>query len=159
MRIQLFDTTSRVGESRTDRGVSPVIGIILLVAITVILAAVVGIFALGLGDQIAEPTPTNTLEIEQANGEDELTIRHTGGDRFHWEDVIIVIESDEHFERSPAEEMGLNGEFRVGDRVTTDDDVLNAIEDDEDVEISLVHTPSGSTIGSEEFTYSAPPEE
>ena len=34
-----------------DRGVSPVIGVILMVAITVILAAVVGTFVLGLGDQ------------------------------------------------------------------------------------------------------------
>jgi len=35
-----------------DRAVSPVIGVILMVAITVILAAVVGTFVLGLGDQI-----------------------------------------------------------------------------------------------------------
>jgi len=35
-----------------DRGVSPVIGVILMVAITVILAAVIGTFVLGLGDQI-----------------------------------------------------------------------------------------------------------
>ena len=33
-----------------DRGVSPVIGVILLVAITVILAAVIGAFVLGLGN-------------------------------------------------------------------------------------------------------------
>ncbi|MDB2285460.1 type IV pilin N-terminal domain-containing protein [Halorubrum ezzemoulense] len=35
-----------------DRAVSPVIGVILMVAITVILAAVIGTFVLGLGDQI-----------------------------------------------------------------------------------------------------------
>lgn len=35
-----------------DRGVSPVIGVILMVAITVILAAVIGTFVLGLGDQL-----------------------------------------------------------------------------------------------------------
>lgn len=35
-----------------DRGVSPVIGVILMVAITVILAAVIGTFVLGLGDSI-----------------------------------------------------------------------------------------------------------
>lgn len=35
-----------------DRGVSPVIGVILMVAITVILAAVIGTFVLGLGDSL-----------------------------------------------------------------------------------------------------------
>ncbi|TSD08581.1 type IV pilin, partial [Haloglomus irregulare] len=35
-----------------DEAVSPVIGVILMVAITVILAAVIGTFVLGLGDQV-----------------------------------------------------------------------------------------------------------
>jgi flagellin-like protein len=38
--------------SGEDRGVSPVIGVILMVAITVILAAVIGAFVLGLGDDL-----------------------------------------------------------------------------------------------------------
>lgn len=37
-----------------EKGVSPVIGVILMVAITVIIAAVVGQFVLGLGDQLNE---------------------------------------------------------------------------------------------------------
>jgi len=38
----------------SDAGVSPVIGVILMVAITVILAAVIGTFVLGLGDQVSQ---------------------------------------------------------------------------------------------------------
>ena len=37
-----------------ERGVSPVIGVILMVAITVILAAVIGTFVLGLGDSVQQ---------------------------------------------------------------------------------------------------------
>jgi flagellin-like protein len=37
-----------------DRAVSPVIGVILMVAITVILAAVIGTFVLGLGDSLGQ---------------------------------------------------------------------------------------------------------
>jgi flagellin-like protein len=40
-----------------DDAVSPVIGVILMVAITVILAAVIGTFVLGLGDQVQETAP------------------------------------------------------------------------------------------------------
>ena len=42
----------RYTETRDDDAVSPVIGVILMVAITVILAAVIGTFVLGLGDNV-----------------------------------------------------------------------------------------------------------
>jgi len=40
-----------------ETGVSPVVGVILMVAITVILAAVTGSFALGLGDTTGTTPP------------------------------------------------------------------------------------------------------
>ena len=63
-----------------ERAVSPVIGVILMVAITVILAAVIGTFVLGLGDQVSETAPQAqfTFEFESAN--DNLTATHDGGD-------------------------------------------------------------------------------
>ena len=58
----------KVGNSLTadDRGVSPVIGVILMVAITVILAAVIGTFVLGLGDQIGG-SATAGITVENEN--------------------------------------------------------------------------------------------
>ncbi|QLC33645.1 type IV pilin N-terminal domain-containing protein [Halarchaeum sp. CBA1220] len=47
-----------------DRGVSPVIGVILMVAITVILAAVIGTFVLGLGNQVGNNAPQATFEYD-----------------------------------------------------------------------------------------------
>lgn len=62
---------------RDNRAVSPVIGVILMVAITVILAAVIGAFVLGLGDSvgeeataaftISEDADTNTVTITLTN--------------------------------------------------------------------------------------------
>jgi flagellin-like protein len=55
-----------------DKAVSPVIGVILMVAITVILAAVIGTFVLGLGSNVQqnaqagvtfEQTGSNTYEV------------------------------------------------------------------------------------------------
>ncbi|QLC34672.1 type IV pilin N-terminal domain-containing protein [Halarchaeum sp. CBA1220] len=48
-----------------DRGVSPVIGVILMVAITVILAAVIGTFVLGLGNQVGNNAPQASFEWNQ----------------------------------------------------------------------------------------------
>ncbi|WP_442909407.1 type IV pilin [Halovenus sp. HT40] len=50
-----------------------------MVAITVILAAVIASFVLGLGDQ-GDPAPTPTIESDFST--DELTFDITGGDEF-----------------------------------------------------------------------------
>jgi len=62
-----------------ERAVSPVIGVILMVAITVILAAVIGTFVLGLGDQVQQTSPNAQWDWDQ-NSSDALTVTHEGGD-------------------------------------------------------------------------------
>ena len=64
-----------------DSAVSPVIGVILMVAITVILAAVIASFVLGLGDQ-GEPAPQPTMETSVDAAENNITLDVTGGDDF-----------------------------------------------------------------------------
>ena len=76
------------GLFKDEGAVSPVIGVILMVAITVILAAVIGTFVLGLGDQIKTTTPTASFTVDfeddvnaHSTQWDNLTISHTGGDK------------------------------------------------------------------------------
>jgi len=47
-----------------DDAVSPVIGVILMVAITVILAAVIATFVLGLGDQVSNTAPQASFSFD-----------------------------------------------------------------------------------------------
>lgn len=63
---------------KDDDAVSPVIGVILMVAITVILAAVIGTFVLGLGDQVQQTSPNAQMDFDY-DGTD-LAITHDGGD-------------------------------------------------------------------------------
>jgi flagellin-like protein len=68
-----------------ENAVSPVIGVILMVAITVILAAVIASFVLGLGGNTqATPTASFTFDYTQNSdstpGENYLQITHDGGD-------------------------------------------------------------------------------
>jgi len=60
-----------------DRGVSPVIGVILMVAITVILAAVIATFVMNMGPD-EEQAPTSSWDFEW-DGSDTVTISHDGG--------------------------------------------------------------------------------
>ena len=64
-----------------DDAVSPVIGVILMVAITVILAAVIGTFVLGLGDQVQTTAPNANFQFDYNDAQNgNLTITHSGGD-------------------------------------------------------------------------------
>ena len=63
-----------------DRAVSPVIGVILMVAITVILAAVIGAFVLGLGDSVSETAPSAQIDFDY--NDSGVTLTHDGGDSF-----------------------------------------------------------------------------
>jgi flagellin-like protein len=62
-----------------DDAVSPVIGVILMVAITVILAAVIASFVLGLGDPTSQ-TPTAQWSFEYNESSSKVNITHQGGD-------------------------------------------------------------------------------
>ena len=64
-----------------DDAVSPVIGVILMVAITVILAAVIATFVLGLGEQVSNTAPNANFQFDYDNSSDNqnVTVTHTSG--------------------------------------------------------------------------------
>ncbi len=101
---------------RNEEAVSPVIGVILMVAITVILAAVIAAFVFGLGgSQSAAPTAS----IVAANNPDtqgaDMKIQHKGGDMLkggEWK-LSIVAAGD-----APAYVTSLAGsDFAVGNQI------------------------------------------
>lgn len=61
-----------------DDAVSPVIGVILMVAITVILAAVIGAFVLNIGGN-QETAPQNQFSFEYNSTGENVTVSHGGG--------------------------------------------------------------------------------
>ena len=77
-----------------DRAVSPVIGVILMVAITVILAAVIGSFVLGLTDNVTDTPPNAQITFEFDTGADTVTLIHEGGSTIDLSTVELVGPSD-----------------------------------------------------------------
>ena len=76
------------------RAVSPVVAVILMVAVTVILAGTVSVFALGFIEDIREPSPTLAVEAEFEAREDiephwRFTITHISGDNIDAENLEI----------------------------------------------------------------------
>ena len=128
-----------------DRAVSPVIGVILMVAITVILAAVIGAFVLGLGGETQE-TPQASLSFDLEN-DGNVSVEHRGGDTFD-RDATRIAGSFEEIDDTDNLGWESSGDFRSGDI----DEIGDTSGSDEDIiagdRIRIVHEPSGGTIGS-----------
>ncbi len=112
-----------------------------MVAITVILAAVIGGFVLGLGGDL-QSAPQAQLEVgTHSAGNTNLEISHNGGDPIVAGDLKITIDggSAETLDQAGA---GYNAdeEFSVGDTAQTD----KAVDDGD--RIRIIHTPSESVL-------------
>ena len=79
-----------------DKAVSPVIGVILMVAITVILAAVIGSFVLNLGGSLQNNAPQASFgfDYEQFDSEDQVIITHQSGDTVENSSVSVTSSAD-----------------------------------------------------------------
>ena len=154
-----------------DRGVSPVIGVILMVAITVILAAVIGTFVLGMA-QPQEEAPRASLTMSDHttdfyNGTGEaFDITHDSGDAVDVSSLRIIVREKasnqivvEHdggqFETGGASvEMQKNGvaglsaadELRVGDVVTLNATSSGPLSDNTKYRLTVIHKPSDTTV-------------
>lgn len=125
-----------------DNAVSPVIGVILMVAITVILAAVIATFVLGLGEQVQDTAPSTSFSFDLDEGVEEsveddweysdsgendgvteddglLEVRHSGGPNIDAGDLSIVGSTAS---ADPAE-WGESKSFNSGSTISAGDSV------------------------------------
>lgn len=100
-------------DNRSDeRAVSPVIGVIMMVAVTVILAAVVSMLVLGMGSDV-DTNPQASFSFEY-DGVDTVTITHDGGDTLDATKVSVLIDGAE------ATGSWSDTELSAGDTYTND---------------------------------------
>jgi len=129
--------SARARFRKDESAVSPVIGVILMVAITVILAAVIATFVLGLGDQISETAPQATFSMSEetetitiggnSNETTVVTASHTGGATIEASNIKVTVNgvqawdinsSDQAALPERSEELSAGSEMRI---VFTDD--------------------------------------
>lgn len=142
-----------------EDAVSPVIGVILMVAITVILAAVIGTFVLGLGENV-QSAPQATLQVQENTADNSFDLRHGGGDQIEYDDFEVVIEGSDGEGTYSYESVDLSSGSVSDDNYASDgdDDVLAVGEVDQivlgvtggssttEVTVTLVHTPSDNIV-------------
>jgi len=132
-----------------DDAVSPVIGVILMVAITVILAAVIASFVLGLGDQAQQATPQASFSFDYTeDGSDQgyVTVTHDGGDSVEAQELYIRGSGITSTGSSSSSSYLIDGAGSWGSAGYTSDSEISAgqaldVEVESDYDIRVVYEP------------------
>lgn len=147
------DSQSRITADRTERAVSPVIGVILMVAITVVLAGVIGVMVFGLADDLGDTTPSATLDITDVDNDStdgEFVLAHDGGDAIEAADISVILDGATNGSVADLSNLEDDETLSAGESVTIDNE-----DDDYDLSdtesITVTHGPSDSVLASYEI--------
>ncbi|MCU4924740.1 type IV pilin N-terminal domain-containing protein [Halobacteria archaeon AArc-dxtr1] len=140
-------TPSDEQPSTDHRAVSPVLGVVLMVAITVVLAAVIGAFVLDIEPADSTVPNANFDWIEDENG--SVTIIHDGGQAFDASRMSLSGEPvGDDLELEGVDSGSWGPETTAGDRITVSDDSLP-----ESGELVLRYDTGGGISIIDDFTY------
>lgn len=121
-----------------DRAVSPVVGVALLIAIAVILAAAIGGVVLGIGVGPANDAPSASLEFD--HNDSDLIITHAGGDTLNFADDEVEIRGDINDSATVDENLA------AGETITVDNESDN-IDDGDEFSVVYVGGDDETVIG------------
>ncbi|TKX80878.1 type IV pilin [Halorubrum sp. SD626R] len=128
-----------------DRAVSPVTGVILMVAITVILAAVIGTFVLGLGDQVSDTAPQASFTID-GNDSSVINVTKTGGQTVDTADLTLSVDGQ------VASSSIDDGNWETGEQKSLDYSSITSPSGE--VVVRIIHDPSGNVILEQNYDFS-----
>ncbi|WP_226043312.1 type IV pilin N-terminal domain-containing protein [Natrinema sp. DC36] len=162
--------------SDDERAVSPVIGVILMVAITVILAAVIAAMVMGMGDDMGNAAPTLDADVSansdynsgDSNADEIAYISHKSGDTISNGDILVNIrtpdgksiaslgagEESSDITNSTTIKVTTNNDFDAGSTITIEESTMGSssyldgsdLENGKTVKVQLVDTETDTTV-------------
>jgi flagellin-like protein len=128
------------------KGVSPVVGTILLIAITVALAAIVAMLVSGLGGRGAAPSvQLSALAEDNGDGNVKLIITHNGGDDLVITDLTVQ-GSNENGVMTNAVLTPATGTFSVTKSTLTAIFTYGPNSVDKVITVYVIHNPSKQKV-------------
>jgi len=138
---------SKLVGNNEERAVSPVIGVILMVAITVILAAVIAAFVLDLGGSVSEEAQAGVnLDVDES-GDGSVSVEVTSLGNSDYVELGGDVDTDE---------LPSDNQYGVGDTVTLTEDNDKLDESSGTVTaIAVIDADDTSTqVGSADYDFS-----
>lgn len=122
---------------------TPVVGIILVVAITIVLAAVVGTFVINTGNERTTVTPQVSFSFTYDDTDSTLNATHEGGDPIENPSARLSVKGDEVDSENPLLHLGGDSELNSGD--TIEIELSNPLSSGDEVKIVWSDAESDTT--------------
>ena len=101
---------------RKEDAVSPVIGVMLMLVVTIVIAAVVAAFAGGLATE-TEATPITVLDVDVHTG--KVVLRSLSGDNLQKDETALKVQSlDGTKTYKSVSQIDTSGYFKPGEKIT-----------------------------------------
>ncbi len=130
----------KIQEFTSSEAVSAVIGVTLMVAVTVAMAAVGYAYFTGMIGGNVEVSPIIDMSMNQ--DDNTLTLTYKDID-FTWESITIRAMDATNTETLDLAAYGLTGEAEIGDKININDATTQV---SGTVTITITHTPSGTLM-------------
>ena len=142
---------------KSEDAVSPVIGVMLMLVVTIIIAAVVAVFASGVGGEI-EPVPTTVLDVIDFSKKDGVTLSCLHGDSLDLSKISIQVHfkgmKDGKYYTIEAPQNSKQGIFSPGDvntfKLTKDTAVFRQFDGDMGMKADVIVYYNGHVIAEKE---------
>ncbi len=127
---------------RDERAVSSVIGVVLMVGVTVILATVASMYAFGVVNDLNDSSPQASFEIEESDTSEIEILKQAGGP-IDGDDIVVYVDGDRSGDIS-------TGEWKSGQTRSSD---VSSLSVSGDATVRIVHEPSGTILYEEERNF------
>ena len=122
-------------KTNKEDAVSPVIGVMLMLVVTIVIAAVVAAFAGGLATE-TEATPITVLDVDVHKN--KVILRSLSGDNLQKDETAVKVQSlDGKTEYASFSQIGTSGYFKPGEKITLEP-MTSAPTVGEYVEVSVI---------------------
>lgn len=138
------------------RGISPVVGVVLMVLLLVMFGGVTGVMFLGISDGLSAPAPAFVYEEEQIdvgiqNGSivtQDLLLSHNGGDPIHIGDLEVQVDNGAGTTSVTPSSTGdvADGVWSVGDELPIPLEAAEVCDGSNQLDLTLVHHGEGSYV-------------
>ena len=124
-------------KERKEDAVSPVIGVMLMLVVTIVIAAVVAAFAGGLATE-TESAPVAVLDADFYAGDKKIVLRSLSGDALKLEETAISIQSVQGDPVAKNKDALGSGYFTPGMTKSIELDVTGTLKAGQYVEVSVI---------------------
>lgn len=139
-----------------DEAVSAVIGVVLMLAVTILLAAVIGGFVFGVGQNLNQPTPNTNIAFDYTASSGDIEIEHAGGKKLMTSntgelriagDMVRGANGSEwnsaYFTSRSSDSATLNGTIEISDTIWTTENGTATTDPNDEIRLAWV-SPDGS---------------